>query len=389
MRVVQTAVRYPPAPGGAEAHVRAVSEGLVERGHDVEVVTSDLRTERPFDRDTSLPDEVGGVPVTRLPAWTPGGQGHYVFLRGILRDLARRAREADVLHAHSYGYHQTWAGAVAARLADVPYVLTPHYHPPWSMEGGPRRRRLRGLYDRTLGPLSVGAADLVLGVSDAEVDLMREAGLPVGDTRPVGNGVDWDEWDPPPDGAAFRTEIGHDGPLVLFAGRLASNKGLPILVDAFADVADEHPDAVLALAGDDPGRGADLLARARDRGVGDPVQVLGHLDRDLYRSALAAADVLVLPSEYEALGIVLLEAMACSTPVVAARRGGMPEVVGDEAGLVVPYGEVPGLAEAIAGVLADPGKGEKMGAAGRERVAHRFTWEAVVDRVEAAYRDLV
>lgn len=389
MRVVQAPIRYPPAPGGAEAHVQAVSEGLAERGHDVRVVTTDLRTERPFHRDPSLPDEVNGVPVTRLPAWTPGGEGHYVVARGLVRALAREAREADLLHAHSYGYHPTWAAPLAARLAGVPYVLTPHYHPPWSMEGGDRRRLLRDLYDRTLGPLSVAAADRVLGVSQAEVDLLEEAGLPVGETRIVGNGVDWDEWDPAPDPGPAREALDLEGPVVLFAGRLAVNKGLPHLVDAFARLAGDHPDASLVLAGEDPGRGQDLLERAREHGVADRLTLAGHLPRETYRSALAAADVLVLPSEYEACGIVLVEAMACRTPVVAADRGGMPEVVGSEAGLVVPHGDDAALAEAVGALLSDPDLGEEMGEAGRDRVAGDWTWDAVVDRVENAYQELV
>lgn len=388
MKVVQTSIRYPPAPGGAEAHVQAVSEGLVDRDHDVRVVTTDLRTEHPFDRDPSLPSEVGGVPVRRLPAWTPGGEGHYVFVRGLLRTLAREAREADLVHAHSYGYHPSWAAPLAARLAGVPYVHTPHYHPPWSMEGGPRRRLLRGVYDRTLGPFSLAHADRVLAVSRAEVDLLADAGLPVGETRFVGNGVTWSEWDPAPDPAPAREALDLEGPAVVFAGRLAANKGLPHLVDAFAQVAPRHPDASLVLAGEDPGRGAHLLERAAGHGLEDRVELTGHLPRDLYRSVLAAAEVLVLPSEYEACGIVLLEAMACRTPVVAADRGGMPEVVGDESGLVVPYGDPERLAEAVAGILADPGRAEEMGEAGRQRVAGSWTWEAVVDRVEAAYREL-
>ncbi len=396
MRVLELAVRYPPAPGGAETHVAAVAEGLQARGHDVEVWTSDLFKEVPFVRDKDLPTRVNGVKVRRFPAWTPGGEAHYVVLRGLERALLARARDFDVIHAHSYGYHQTVAAALARRLKGVPFVFTPHFHPHWSMEGGARRSQLRWVYDRTVSRFVFNAADRVICVSSGEQRLLEEenVGLVRERVEVIPNGIHEARYDPVPDGDRFRRayEVADDAELLVYAGRLASNKGLLGLVRALVHVRETHPDARVILAGEDQDQGDHIRALAKELGVPDSVTITGHLPDDLYASALAAADVFVLPSEYEAFGIVLSEAMACRRAVVATRVGGAPEVVGGsldaagvevaEAGVLVPSKDPRALAEGIVRVLDDPALRARLGEAGRARVLARFTWNAVVDRVE-------
>ena len=380
MRVVLAAIRYPPAPGGAEAHVAALAEGLAARGHDVVVHASDLFSEYPFRRDAALPDKVSGVRVVRHPArrWL----GSWTAMPSMPRALLADARGADVVHAHSYGYYQTVAAAWAARRARVPFVFTPHFHPPWSMEGGALRRRLRSVFDASLGRFVLRRADRVVMVSSGELREMR-AHLPVEarEVRVIPNGFHAARFRPPPDGDAFRRRHAIEGPLVLYAGRLASNKGLPHLVRAMT----RFPGTVV-LAGEDQGLGSELQRLAGQLGVGERLRLVGHLDDALYRSALAAADVLVLPSEWEAFGIVLAEAMACGTPVVATRVGGAPDVVAEgETGLLVPYGDAAALGDAVARLLADEALRARMGEAGRERAFRHYAWDAVVERTLAVY----
>lgn len=378
MRIVLTAVRYPPAPGGAETHVRALAEGFAKRGHEVVVHTSDLFTEYPFVRRDDLPPEMNGVQVVRhaakrlANAWTT------------MPTLPRALREerADLFHAHSYGYYHTVVTARSARQRAKPFVFTPHFHPPWSMEGGVGRRVLRSVFDPTLGQYVVSRADRLIGVSSGEIGVMqRHLRLPADRVRIIPNGFHAERFRPMPSGDAFRRgyALGH-APLVLFAGRLASNKGLHILVPAFARVLKEHPDARLVLAGEDQGW------RARLEALGVPITFTGHLSDEMYRSALAAADVLVLPSEWEAFGIVLAEAMACRTPCVATRVGGAPDVVQDGVtGRLVEYGDEAALARTIAEILGNEGLRHRMGAAGQARAFAEYDWRAVVERTLRVY----
>lgn len=369
--------------------MQALAQGLAARGVDVEVHTSDLYTEYPFVRRADLPQNDGDVRVVRhkairlLNAWTA------------MPSMGKGLRQsgADIFHAHSYGYYQTIAAARSAAKGKRPFVFTPHFHPPWSMEGGALRRALRAVFDPTLGQFAVRRADVVIGVSSSEMrEMEKHLSVRSESVRIIPNGFHPDGFRPPPSRMEFREKLGvdADAPVVLFAGRLASNKGLQHLVPAFARVAQAHPRAQLVLAGEDQGWGARLRDEAARLGVAERVRFTGHLSAHDYRAALACADAFVLPSEWEAFGIVLLEAMACGVPCVATRVGGAPDVIVEgETGLLVPYADVPALAEALARLLADDTLRARMGEAGRARAFGEFSWDAVVERTLALYHELV
>jgi glycogen(starch) synthase len=388
VKVVLAAIRYPPAPGGAETHVQAIAAGLARRGHDVVVHTSDLLTEYPFERRADLPGEADGVRIVRHRAVRVAGA--WTVMPGLHRAFLSDARGADVLHAHSYGYHQTVVAARVARRLGKPLVLTPHYHPPWSMEGGAGRRGLRSVFDAALGARVVRTAAVLVAVSRGELDEMSRR-LPVRRERVavIPNGFEAERYRERPDGAAFRKRFDLPGraPLVVYAGRLASNKGLPTLIDAFARV---RSDARLVLAGQDQGWRARLEAQARARGVLERVTFTAHLDAPTYRAALAAADVFALLSEWEAFGIVLLEAAASGAPSVATRVGGTSDVVLDgETGYLVPYGDPAAAADAIGRLLDDEPLRSRMGAAARARALAAPSWDDVVDRTLDVYASVL
>jgi glycosyltransferase involved in cell wall biosynthesis len=196
---------------------------------------------------------------------------------------------------------------------------------------------------------------------------------------------------PPTDAAAFAEHFGIRGPFVLFVGRLASNKGLLDLVDAFAAVEREAPEARLVLVGEDGGMRPAIETRVRERGLASRVHLVGHVADDaLLAAAYREARLTVLPSEYEAFGLVLLESLAAGTAVVASRVGGIPEVVEDgRAGRLVPPHDPPGLARAIRELWQDPALARRLGEYGRTEVVPRFTWEALADRLDRLYRELV
>ena len=380
MRVLEACVRYPPAPGGAEAHAKAVVDGLRARGHDVTVVTTDLWKEVPFERRTFEP-EPG---VVRSTAYTMGGEAHWVWAPGQYADLARLAREHDVVHAHSYGYGHTVAALVAARAAGRPFVFTPHYHPPWSMEGGARRGQLRKVFDSGPGRWTLRNADAVLAVSSGEATVLREVGARAVEVVP--NGVDLSRFTKHADPAPFRDKHDIDGPYILYAGRLAKNKGLDVLVRAFGRLSRDHAYVQLVLAGEDQDQGALAMDLARRLGVDDRVVVTGLLDDATYRGALAGAAAFALASEWEAFGLVLVEAMASGRPVVAAAVGGTPDIVEEGVtGFLVPHGDEGALAERLDRLLREPELGDKMGEAGRVR-ARRFTWDHALDALEGVFR---
>lgn len=162
----------------------------------------------------------------------------------------------------------------------------------------------------------------------------------------------------------------HRGQTLLFVGRLAGVKGVPILLDAVAALKERFPGLRLALIGDGPERAA-LEERAKP--LGDTVVFLGYQSQDAVAEALAQSDVFVLPSFAEGVPVVLMEAMAAGVPVIATQIAGIPELVSHwDSGLLVPPGDVPALTEAISQMLASADQRRVMGAVGRATVEAEF-----------------
>ena len=384
MKILQGCVRYPPAPGGAETVVKAYSEGLRNLGHDVEVITTDLYTETPFIK-REMPAVVNGINVTRHRAYSVSGEAHYVFAPGMIQSFL--TKEADIIHTHSYGYFQNHAGWIREKFQSTPWVITPHFHPSWSMWGGKKRKTLREFYDTVIGRGTLESADLITCVSKHERDmLVSEIGISEENIKIIYNGIDWSDWQVLPDKSLFRKKYPDiSDKFVLFAGRLATNKGLSDLISAMNLVNQKSVD--LVITGADMGLGKLLEIEALEKGV--RMHRLGHIDDETYRSVLAAAEMLVLPSEYEAFGIVLLEAAAAETAVIGTNVGGIPEAMSPgKNGLIVEYNDVDNLSKSIASLLEDSKMSEEMGIAGR-LWAKNFSWDTILNELDNEYRSII
>ena len=384
MKILQGCVRYPPAPGGAETVVKAYSEGLRDLGHDVEVITTDLYTETPFVKK-EMPSEVNGINVTRHKAYTVSGEAHYVLAPGMVQSFL--SKKADIIHTHSYGYFQNHAGWIRERFQSTPWVITPHFHPSWSMWGGAKRKTLREFYDTVIGKGTMESADLITCVSKHERDmLVSEIGISEDNIKIIYNGINWNDWQILPDKNIFRKQYPDiSDKFVLFAGRLATNKGLSDLISAVDLVNQKSVD--LVITGADMGLGKQLEKEALEKGV--RMHRLGHIDDETYRSVLAAAEMLVLPSEYEAFGIVLLEAAAAETAVIGTNVGGIPEAMSPgNNGLIVEYNDVDNLSKSIATLLDDAKLCKEMGKAGRVW-AKNFSWDSILKELVQAYSSII
>jgi 2-deoxystreptamine N-acetyl-D-glucosaminyltransferase/2-deoxystreptamine glucosyltransferase len=172
---------------------------------------------------------------------------------------------------------------------------------------------------------------------------------------------------------------------VLYVGRLAQQKDVPTLIRAFASV---RTPASLVIVGDGPDRArVEVAIEALPAGVRARVHRFGFRPHGEVPGLLAAADVVALPSVYEEMGSVLVEALRVGVPVVASRVGGIPDVVADgETGVLVPPGVPDRWADALDGLLADPERRARMRDACR-RAAEQYSWEMLADRVVGVYTD--
>lgn len=398
MKVLMTGIRFPPAPGGAETHILEISKRLSGMGHHITVFTSDLYKEIPFTR-MSKKDKgyftYQGLTVRRYKAYSMGGELHYVFIPGMTLPFLNY--KCDIVHAHSYGYYQMNLAAFKRQLDHrIKFIITPHYHPEWSMWGGEKRKGIRAFYDKAIGPWVLDRTDAIIGVSTHEMELMSRLGFDKSKIHLIPNGIDFSLYEKIPSPVPFLEKYGLKDKkekgwnIVLYAGRLASNKGLMQLVSAAKEVIKSLPKTMFVIVGEDAGMYDNIVKTIDQYHLKDNFLLTGHIkDDSMYRSAISACDVFVLPSEYEAFGIVLCEAMACEKPCIGTRVGGVPEVISDgETGLIVEYDDVPALVEAITQILSMPDTGKSMGVKGRKKVREKFTWDRVAKMIDNLYREV-
>ena len=383
MKVAHVLLRF-DAPGGVETNVREVTRRLLAAGEEVEVFASDLYDEGRWERRAGYAPTVDGVPVHRFSVRKRLVPGLTMpMMVGLIDALADSG--VDVIHAHSHRYgHVLEAAAVAERLG-IPLVVSTHYHPADRREP-PWKRGLLRMQDVVFGMTAYRVARAIVVQTDREARLVGEF-APRAKMRTIAPGIDLASWSTP---EADRAEsLGLPKEYFLFVGRVAPNKGLRTLLDALARI---EPTArrPLVVMGRDWGERAALEAQARSLGLNGQVRFLDHVDAPtVYRGVIRGARALVLPSEWEAFGLVLLEAMVAGTPVVATEVGGVPEVLdAGRSGRLVPYGDPPQLAAALRSVVEDAPETDRLRTAGRER-ALGFDWSVAVDRHRALYRELV
>jgi glycosyltransferase involved in cell wall biosynthesis len=278
---------------------------------------------------------------------------------------------------------QTWVfaanayGRVAASRAKVPVVVTAE------MAVDLWKTRAHLAIDRALA----SRCDRVVGNSHAVVDFYRKEGVPEDKLAMIYSGVAATE-PPDVDRAEVRAAFGWpaEAPLVLFAGRLMPQKGVDVLVAALDLLQHVRPQVRTLIAGSGSLQPV-LEETAHAFTLDEKVRFLGH--RDDVPRLLAAADLLVLPSRYEGLPNVVLEAMAYRKPVVATAAPGTTEIVVDGAtGLLVPLDDANALARAIRTLVDDPALARRLGDAGRARVEAEFGVGTMVARFAELYESL-
>jgi len=386
MRVVMLTNEYPPTVyGGAGVHVEELTNAL--RGRvELDIRTfGDQRHEEPGWR-------VRGYPVAMDLDATP--EPLRPVLGAFSRNLAMAADpvDGDLVHCHTWYTHL--GGIVIAQAANVPLVVTVHsLEPlrPW------KREQLAGGYELSawVERQAMTQADAVIAVSQAaRQDVLDHFATDPERIHVVYNGIDAVAFGPDP-GLDQLGRLGIDTrtPYVLFVGRVTRQKGIETLVESIPSL-DEGIGVVIAAGQPDtPELAAEVergIRAARSASPRRPIHwVREQVDRTTLRQLYTHAAVFACPSVYEPFGITNLEAMACSTAVVASRVGGIPEVVLDgTTGLLVDPEDPRALAAAINALVGDPRRRVSMGEAGRIRAAEQFGWAQIAQRTTEVYRSV-
>jgi teichuronic acid biosynthesis glycosyltransferase TuaC len=294
---------------------------------------------------------------------------------GTVRQLISDGFDPDVIDAHYY-YPDGVAAALLGQWLGKPVTVTAR---------GTDINLIPGFrWPRQLLRWAAGRVAASIGVSDALVQRMRALAFDPARLHVMRNGVDTERFRPlPPAQARARLGLDADGPVLLTVGNLHEYKGQRLALEAWALMRQRHPLARLLIVGEGPDRGW-LQARAQELGAGDAVMLAGTVSNTELYAWYSAADLLVLASSREGWPNVLLEAMACGTPVVATDVGGVREIVcNPEAGRVIGERSADALVDAINGLLAQPP--ERRAVRGH---ALQYGWERTTHAQLALFRQV-
>jgi glycosyltransferase involved in cell wall biosynthesis len=394
MRILAVTVGYPKEPGDSTApFIDAIVRGLARRGHEVDVVLPDHHAFRYPDGEGVRFFPYRYSPSARLSPWgfgqtfnaTTRVRAQVVPLLpaiavSLRRAIAKRlaAQRYDVVHAH-WVLPNGWAASSVAERAHVPVVVTLHGTDVAMAE---RHRPLARIAGRTFGR--------VAAVTATSEDLRQRAirlGADPQHTVTTYIGVDTDLFAPRPASPEMRQLLGtRDGDLlVVSVGRLARVKGFEHLIEA----ASRLRRVTIAIVGDGELRSElERLVKASAARV----VLAGGMPLDGVAQALAAADIVVVPSVVDNRGRVdsttstALEALASGRPLIATSVGGIPEVVRDgETGLLVAQKDPVALAAAIERLRADAELRERLSRRAREFAVQRLSWDTTIDALERTF----
>ena len=397
MRIAWFTHRYHPCIGGAETFGRAIVRRFVTAGHSAEVFTSDAHdlwyfTDRRRRRlDVPAVSTIDGATVRRFairhlplqrywkrlasyaPHWPT--RCRVASYMPILPGIGRVRGDYDAVFGVGFPYTVfSFAALQTARAAGAPLILTPFLH--LSTPDDPYRK----FYTRPHQIRLLKEADTVVVVTSIEADAVAEWGVPRARILTIGMAVEHAEVTGG-DRQVLRNRLGLPDSRALI-GHLATldpNKGTTDLVLATARLNESRPvgDPVhLALAGTSSPAFEAFLATTFGAALPRWLSLLGTLSNRERADFYAALDIFSMPSRTDSFGIVFLEAWANGLPVVAAAAGGVPEVVHDgRTGILIPFGDLERLTEALGGLVADRTKAEALGSAGRVLVNQGYTWD--------------
>jgi glycosyltransferase involved in cell wall biosynthesis len=421
MRILHINQRYWPGWGGAEAHLHELSRRLVGAGHQVTVATTDaLDFELLFTpgrrRVEEGQGELDGVRILRFPvrhlpgcpltysAWrrllwllsaarpVPVGVMTYLarytpWVPAFRRWLASTTEEFDLIAGMNVCSESLSEAALRlARRRGIPFAMYALAH--LGAGARPGQDAVGTFYTMRHQTALVRASDVLIAQTPTESAFYQQRGVSEDRIRVVGPGVNPDEV-LGGDGESFRARHHLRGPVIASLSAMAYDKGTVHVVEAVRRLwqAGRKVELVLAGAVLTPFRRylEGLPAEERSR-----IHVLGSIDEGEKRDMLAACDLLAMPSRTDSFGIVYLEAWLYRKPVIGARAWGVSDVIEDgRDGLLVPFGDVPALAEAMVYLLEHPGIGETMGAWGERKVYQYHTWASKAALVCDLYERLV
>ena len=388
MKILQIMPTFIPSRFGGINVFYNLSKNLVRRGHEVVVFTTDIKDR--YSRLSNIEDgrDIDGIKVYYFKnvSNTLATKYRLSVPTGMTAATKRGIRNFDIIHLHNV---RTFPNVIIhhyAKKYDIPYVvqargsLLTFFHKGWQ----------KRIFDVIWGHGILEDASKFIALTPIEAAQYRTVGINEDQIEIIPNGIDLSEFNNLPAKGEFRRKhgLGDNQRIILFVGRIHQAKGLDLLVRAFAEISKLMENTKLVIVGPDDGYLPSLKKLIADLAISNEPLFTGYLGGEDKLEAYVDAEVLVLPSNYEIFGNVVLEACACGTPVVVTDHCGIADAVDGQAGLVVPYDQEV-LGKALLEILSDEKKRQELGERAKSLVRQQFDWLKVAEQIEHTYASCI
>ncbi|MDO9044009.1 MAG: glycosyltransferase [Methanobacteriaceae archaeon] len=395
MKILHVTPFFKPSweAGGPPRSVYETARRQVTGGHEVTVFTTDGFKKR-LNVEKNVPVDVEGIETyyfRNLSMFLAGGLNFPVpyYMPLVVR---KKLKEFDIIHIHE---HRTFLAAIIHRYAkkyDIPYIIQPRGSAPTMIKS-----RQKEIFDKLLGKSIIYDACKIIASSHSEASQYRDVfmNLDLDSVVQIPNGIDLKIYQKLPFPGTFREKMGikEDEKIILYLSRLHERKGIGLLLKSFKSLIDKI-DKIgllkLVIAGPDDHYLDKINHMVQELGIENSVIIPGPLYENDKLESYVDADVFVLPSRdrYESFGNVVVEAMACNTPVVVTKYCGISEWVSPNEGQVIDYQEDQ-LEKALMDILQNDLKRDSMAQKAREVALNTFDWETVVKDTQEVYEKCI
>ncbi|WP_167815700.1 glycosyltransferase family 4 protein [Methanocorpusculum sp. GPch4] len=376
MKILQILTYFSPKMGGEYNVCYNLSKTLCEMGHDVTILTTDVYYD--FRVDNSLSN------LLIVPFHCVSNIAGFLYTPSMKSWLANHIREYDIVHIHGYRGYQTIIAAKYALKYSIPYVIQPHGSFPRIIA----KQSLKKLYDIVWGNKVLKGAQKIIAVSRFEQTSLIECGIEADNILVIYNGLPVERFLTYVSRDTIVSDDNRNNKTILYLGRLNQRKGIDILIRAFYQLTFKMPNVLLRIAGSDDGYKNTLVNLCHNLQIEDKVEFLDFVKDDI--SEYKYSDVLVYPSIAEIFGLVPFEAILSGTPVIVTDDCGCGEIIQEmDAGYLVHYGDVMGLANQIEYVLTHPLENSHKVQKGKEYIINHLSWTMIAKEYLQEYESQI
>ena len=385
MNILFVFFQFLPNIGGTEIPMYHYARELVRRGHHVTVYTANACGFKP---SKLRPEEViDGIAVKRFKVIPLPTRYNYLtfFTPSIVPALMSVG--ADLVQVFSLlPSFITTVSCLIAKIRKIPLILYPQYHPSrLNIFTSFMKKALFRFFDKVIGVYILKMADYIIALTDAEATLYKQQGMK--NVRLIYEGITIQKPPAAAEISSFREKysLSDDQVFLLTVGRIEKRKGIEFLIRSIPKVLERFPNIRLIIVGEDNGYLSRLEKLAHELNCDEHIVFTGAVSDFELSSAYALSSIVIVPSQFEAYGRVVVEGWSFRKPIVASKNVALAaELVSKDNGVLVKFGDSEALADAIIGLLYHPGHAETLGANGYE-IAKELTWEKRVDALEEVY----